>query len=313
MKSDRPALIALLLVCFFWGTTYLAMRVGVTTCPPFLFSGIRMLAASVILGIYLFINRPAVKITLRMIGLNSLAGILFFCLGVGMVGWAEKQVPSGLAALICSLPPVWLVLINVFVYRIEKLNAMIVVGVLLGLGGMVLVFHEHVLDLLRPEYRKAVGVTVLGNFSWVIATLIVKKGKPSDFPIFNSCLQMLSGGLALMLLHIAFEGGQSVLWTREVVIALVYLVIFGSVVAFAAYSYALAKLPVTLVSLHTYANVFVAIAFGAIILHEQLNAAIGIAVLVSMAGIYLVNRGLKINRIREQVQESLLLNTSVEN
>lgn len=307
MKPDKSALIALLLVCFFWGTTYLAMRVGVTTCPPFLFSGIRMLGASVILGVYLCINKPAIKVTARMIGLNSLAGVLFFCLGVGMVGWAEKQVPSGLAALICSLPPVWLVLINVFIYRIEKLNALIVLGVLLGLGGMVLVFHEHVMDLLRPEYRKAVAVTVLGNFSWVIATLIVKKGKPSEFPIFNACLQMLSGGLALMLLHLSFEQGQPVTWGRDVVIALVYLIVFGSVIAFAAYSYALAKLPVTLVSLHTYANVFVAIAFGALILHEQLNAAIGIAVLVSMAGIYLVNRGLKINRLREELQVSLKL------
>lgn len=301
MKPEKPALVALLLVCFFWGTTYLAIRIGVQTCPPFLFSGLRMLFAGLILGVYLLFNKPDTKITARMIWLNALAGLLFFCLGVGMVGWAEKQIPSGLAALICSLPPVWIVLINVFFYRVEKLNFMIVAGVLLGLGGIVLVFHEHLTDLLRPEYRLAVAVAVCGNFSWVIATLIVKKGKPSEFPIFNSCLQMVSGGLALMILHLAFEGSESVIWTRDTVEALVYLVIFGSVIAFAAYSYALAKLPVTLVSMHTYANVFVAIAFGWLILHETVNMLIIFAVTVTMLGIYLVNKGLKANRIREEL------------
>lgn len=301
MKPEKPAIVALLLVCFFWGTTYLAMRVGVQTCPPFLFSALRMLLAGALLGGYLLFNRPPAPITGRMIWLNALAGVLFFCLGVGMVGWAEKQIPSGLAALICSLPPVWLVLINVFFYRVEKFNALIIIGILLGLGGMVLVFREHLGDLVRPEYRSAVFVCVAGNFSWVTATLIVKKGKPSPFPIFNSCLQMLAGGLALMALHISFEGGQTAVWTRNTVMALVYLVIFGSVIAFAAYSYALAKLPVTLVSLHTYANVFVAIAFGAILLGEELNMIIVIAVTVTMAGIYLVNRGLKANRQREEL------------
>lgn len=301
MKPEKPAIVALLLVCFFWGTTYLAMRVGVQTCPPFLFSALRMLFAGAILAVYLVFNRPGTRITWRMIWLNALAGIMFFCLGVGMVGWAEKQIPSGLAALICSLPPVWLVLINVFFYRIEKLNALIIIGILLGLGGMVLVFHEHLGDLVRSEYRLAVLVCVLGNFSWVTATLLVKKGKPSEFPIFNSCLQMLAGGLALMMLHIGFEAGQPVVWATNTLMALVYLVVFGSVIAFAAYSYALAKLPVTLVSLHTYANVFVAIAFGAILLNEELNMIIVIAVAVTMAGIYLVNKGLKNNRLKEEL------------
>ena len=303
MKPEKPAIVALLLVCFFWGTTYLAMRVGVQTCPPFLFSALRMLCASAILGTYLMFNWPKAKITGRMIWLNALAGVLFFCFGVGMVGWAEKQIPSGLAALICSLPPVWIVLINVFFYRIEKFNALIILGILFGLGGMVLVFHEHLGDLVRPEYRLAVLVCVMGNFSWVLATLLMKKGRPSEFPIFNAGSQMLAGGLALMFLHWGFEGGQPVIWETNTVLALVYLVIFGSVIAFAAYLYALAKLPVTLVSLHTYANVFVAIAFGAILLHEQLNTTIIIAVGVTMGGIYLVNKGLKNNRKKEEITE----------
>ena len=166
-----------------------------------------------------------------------------------------------------------------------------------------LVFHEHLGDLVRPEYRLAVLVCVMGNFSWVLATLLMKKGSPSESPIFNAGSQMLAGGLALMLLHWGFEGAQPVIWATNTILALIYLVIFGSVIAFAAYLYALAKLPVTLVSLHTYANVFVAIAFGAILLHEQLNMTIMIAVAVTMGGIYLVNKGLKNNRKKEEIPE----------
>jgi len=298
MKTDRFAILALLLVSFFWGTTYLALRIGVSNLPPFLFTGLRMTIAGVIMGAVFLVaggtqNRAY---TIRSVGVNALAGVMFFSLGVGMVGWAEKVIPSGLAALICSLPPVWLVLINVFILKIEKLNRVIIFGILLGLTGMIIVFHEHLADLTVASYQFAILVTVLSNISWVGATIIVKQAKTAASPIFNSSVQMLAGGLVLLLLSAIFERQLTVTWTREGVYALVYLITFGSMVAFAAYNYALARLPITLVSMHTYANVLVAIALGSLLFHEMINGLIIAAILITLAGIYFVNLGLKLNK-----------------
>jgi drug/metabolite transporter (DMT)-like permease len=296
MRKDRLAWLALFIVCFFWGTTYLAIRIGVRVFPPFLFSGLRLLAGGFLLFLIWYFKKNRSSINWKIIGLNSLAGFLFFTLGVGMVGWAEQFIPSGLAALLCSFPPIWLVLLNVFIFRVEKINPTMVIGILLGFGGMILVFREHIPDLLHPEYALAVGVTIMANISWVIASLFLKKNTPSGDSLLNAFIQMLAGGLVLMLFSLAFERNIPWSWTPPAVYSLIYLIVFGSVITFWAYLYALSHLPITLVSLHNYINVLVAILLGSLILKEGLNPFIFISVLITLTGIYFVHKGLKINQ-----------------
>ncbi len=295
MNKDRIALIALFIVCFFWGTTYLAIRIGVQTFPPFLFTGIRMFISGLLMGIIWFFQKKSTQLTWKMILTNSIAGFFFFSFGVGMVGWAEQLVPSGLAAMICSFPPVWIVLLNVFVFRVEKLNGLIIIGILLGLGGMILVFHEHLSELLDPKYRFAIGVTALANFGWAMASVFIKKRNPSTDSVLNACIQMLAGGLLLLLFYGLFESKITIVWSPPVIYSMAYLIIFGSVLTFWAYLYALKSLPITLVSVHNYVNVLVAILLGYLILNEKLNPFIFISVLITLLGIYLVHRGLKKN------------------
>src|SRR6478609_139444 len=112
MKSNLKAYIALIIVCIFWGTTYLALRIGVQGFPPFLFSGVRQLGAGILLFTYMFFVGKIEKLTWKDIGKQVLPGILLITLGNGIIGWAELYIPSGLAALIVSVMPIYVVVIN---------------------------------------------------------------------------------------------------------------------------------------------------------------------------------------------------------
>ena len=296
MRKDRLAWIALLIVCFFWGTTYLAIRIGVQVFPPFLFTGLRIFGGGIILMILWLFQKNRTPIGSKIVLVNGIAGFLFFTLGIGMVGWAEQVIPSGLAALLCSFPPIWLVLLNVFVFKVEKINATILLGIFLGFGGMILVFKEHIPDLLHPQYAIAVLVTISANICWVIASLYLKRSNPSGDSVLNAFIQMLSGGLFLLLFSFVFERNIHLVWSAPVIYSLLYLLVFGSVITFWAYLYALSHLPITLVSLHNYINVLVAIILGSVILNEGLNPFIFISVLITLLGIYFVHKGLQINK-----------------
>jgi len=306
MKGERMAWIALGIVSFFWGTTYLAIRIGVMHFPPFLFTGIRMAFGGIIMGMIWLFQKRTFRLTWKILGKNALAGIFFFTLGVGMVGWSEQYIPSGLAALLCSFPPIWLVIFNVFIFRMEKLNPWILFGILLGFGGTILVFREHFSELLNARYRLAVGVVVLANIGWVLASLGMKKENPSQDSVLNASIQMLSGGIFLFILSFFFEQQVKIVWTAPVVYSMIYLIIFGSVLAFWAYLYALSHLPLSLVSLHNYINVLVSIILGSLVLNEKLNPIIFMSVIITLIGIYFVNKGLNQNKKTELAHESPL-------
>jgi len=292
MRGSPLAIPALIMVCIIWGTTYLVILIGVQTVPPFLFSAIRMVLSSMVLAVLVIFSPSKVHLNARMIWVNAVAGILFFTLGNGMLGLTEKYIPSGLAALIFSLLPIWLVLINTLIFRTESINRLIVAGVVLGFIGVMLVFKEHLAELVDRKYLLAILATIAASLCCVASLLITKYGKPSGNPLMNSAIQMFAGGIGLFLLNLLFEQNQPANWTTSSQYALVYLVVFGSVVGYTCFSYALIHLPVTLLSLYTYANVLVAVLLGHFVMREKLNSSIFLAVTITLAGIFLVNSGL---------------------
>ncbi|HMK06608.1 MAG TPA: EamA family transporter, partial [Flavobacterium sp.] len=140
MKTNTKAYIALLIICFFWGTTYLALRIGVKDFPAFLFSGIRQVGAGVLLFIYMAVAGKLEKLTWRDVGRQALPGMLLITFGNGLVGWAEKFIPSGLAALIVSVMPIYVVIINLILgKREQQFNGKIIAGFVLGCTGIALI------------------------------------------------------------------------------------------------------------------------------------------------------------------------------
>ena len=285
------AYLALAAVCVIWGTTYLALRIAVTHFPPFLFTALRQtIAGLIILGATLWLMKASLPSPADILR-QAVAGFFMISVGNGFVAWGEMYIPSGIAAIICSLMPVVVILMNIAVHREEKPNAMIILGATLGLLGIVLIFSEHLAEFSRSEYVSGIILIFLAVLGWAGASIWIKKKNTQSNLYMNAGLQMLSGGILLFPLSLIFDDYSLISWTAGAVYPFIYLVVFGSLVAYIAYSYALRKLPMTIVSLYAYINPLVAVVLGWAVLHEKLNEKIGLAFLITVLGIYTVNRG----------------------
>ena len=290
-RSIYFAYIALALVCIIWGTTYLALRIAVLHFPPFLFTAIRQTVAGLLLLGFMFTAGKALIPSKSHIIRQAVGGFFMISLGNGLVAWGEMHIPSGVAAIICSLMPVVVIVINVMINRDERPTVPIILGVVIGLIGIVMIFSEHVAEFSKTEYILGITMTFGAVISWAGGSIWIKKKNGESNPFVNAGIQMLFGGLWLFPLSLAFDDLSDVSWSAEAGWSLLYLILFGSIIAYASYSYALKKLPMTIVSLYAYVNPIVAVLLGWLVLDEKLNVKIGVAIILTVAGIYIVNKG----------------------
>lgn len=297
MKKDLLAYLALSAICVIWGTTYLALRVAVVGFPPFLFVVIRQIIAGGILVTLLLALGKSKLPSPGEIWKQAIGGFFMLSLGNGLVAYAEVTIPSGIAAIICSMMPMWVILINLTINRDERPTIPIVIGAALGLAGIILIFIQDLEALANPAYRLGIFLTLIATISWASASIWLKKRKSTSDPFMNAGLQMFFAGVWLIPFTLAFDDLSHVTWSSNTIYAMLYLVAFGSIIAYACYTYALKKLPMTIVSLYAYVNPLVAVVLGWLILDEKLNARIGIAFVLTVVGIYLVNRGYMLRNV----------------
>jgi len=289
--NTLTAYAALAAVCLIWGTTYLAMRMGVQHFPPFLFAVIRQLVAGGILIAFLLVSRKTKLPSWKDVWYQSIAGFFMISLGNGLVAWAEVHIPSGIAAVICSLVPLVVILINLGINAGERPNIPIFVGTALGFVGISTIFAEDLSQFANTGYLLGIIVTFIAVIAWAGGSIWLKHRKTQTDLFMNVGLQMFSGGLWLIPFSLAFDDLSAVTWSANVALPMAYLILVGSIIAFSCYLYALRHLPMTIVSLYAYVNPIIAVVLGWLILDEKLNATMGIAILLTIAGIYIVNRG----------------------
>ena len=280
---------ALAVVYVVWGSTYLAIRVVVEAeIPPMLGMAARFLTAAVLLatGLALKSGWQRLRITRREAVGAAAVGVLLLALGNGAVAVAEQTVPSGLAALLVAAIPLWLMLLRVG--GGERPRAMTWVGVLIGFGGAALLALSGGNTSARPL---SVAILVGGTICWAIGSRYAPRlGLPRD-PLVTALYEMVFGGTAMVLLA-ALRGEPGRLHLDRIHgsgwIALAYLVVFGSLLAYTAYSYLLANAPISLVGTYAYVNPAVAVFLGWLILSESLTWQILLGGAVIIVGVALV-------------------------
>ena len=292
-NSLLPAYLALAVVCLVWGTTYFAIRVGVEHFPPFLFSGIRQIIAG---GIMLLVLKISGKLQVHRSDIinQSVLGLLMVALGNGVIGWSERFISSGLAALICSLIPVFVVVISfVLGFDRQKQHILIIVGLLLGCMGIALIFRDNLADLTNKEYFTGMLVAFGACLAWAYGSVISKYRLKASSNIFQSAaLQLFTGGLVLFVLSALLDDYSELQYiTPDSIWALVYLIVVGSLIAYTAFVYALKHLPIGISSLYAYINPLIALVLGAALLNEKMTAYTFFALLTTLAGVYCINRG----------------------
>ena len=301
-KTPLIAYLALAAVCVIWGTTYLVLRIGVTQFPPFLFSLLRFMCAGPILLVLMLTIGKQKWPDRKTLFNQAVSGVFMITLGISIVGWAEVYISSGVAAIICSMMPIWTILINVTVTKDEKPNWLIILGLATGLSGVLLIFGEHLSEFSNRNYQLGIAITFIANLCWAIGSIWIKNKNHNTNPFLGAGLQMTFGAIALIPLSLVLDDYSSIQWSTDVIYSLLYMILIGSIGAYACYSYAIKKLPMTLVSLYAYINPIVAVVLGWLVLNEKLNGSIVLAILITIAGIYIVNRGYRLkNSTRAKV------------
>ena len=294
MSTHSKAWIALVFICIAWGTTYLGIKIGLQALPPFLMAGSRQFLAGMIIFLMALGNKLPKDLSRNNIARQALIGFLLITLGNGLVSWAEAYIPSGVAALLCATMPIMSVLLNVTVQKTEKINPLIVTGMLIGFLGVALNFRDSVKDLSNSDYILGIVATLTATITWAYGSMISKKNKVTANPIFNSALQVSFGGIFLLLFSPAVDNYDHInLQNTEGLLAIGYLIIVGSVLAYTAYMYALKHLPVGLVMVYAYINPLVAVILGWWLVNEPLTIYTMLSFICIAGGLFLVNKGYK--------------------
>ena len=290
LQRDRVApYAAWAAVCFFWGTTYLAIRIGLETLPPMLFAGLRFITAGAVLFAFVYGWQRARLPRGREWFDLCIVGLMLLGIGNGLVVWAEQWVSSGLAALLVATSPFWVVGFERMRRAGERVSLRAVTGMLVGFAGLALLVAPDLFgDSWRGRYYLGIIALQVACASWSGGSVYSKHLQTEVTPLMGAAVQMLIAGGALALMGtIAGEWGALSFSARSLS-AFIYLVLFGSIVAYGSYIYAIQKLPLSIVSMYSYINPVIAVLLGWAILHEPLGWRVIAAMLIILSGVALV-------------------------
>ncbi len=294
MSTARPPswkiLLAFAIIYFVWGSTFLAIRVGVREVPPFLLAGMRFSVAGLVLYGWLRLSGTPSPSRREWLAATFL-GALIFLLDYGCLFWAEQRVPSGIAAVVLATIPVFITLMEIIFLRTQGLTVRLSLALLVGLSGVaVLVNHSFSFGEV-PINRAGAFALLLASFTWSIATILTRRlPLPASKPM-SAAAQMFSGGLQLFVLAALtheFSGFHVQAVSATAWWSLVYLIIAGSIVGFTAYIWLLHYESPTKVGTYAYVNPVVAVAVGYFIGKEPIGPRTllgGLLILISVVTI----------------------------
>jgi drug/metabolite transporter (DMT)-like permease len=285
----RSAYLAWLAVCLIWGTTYLGIRVALETIPPALVGGIRYAIAGVLLLLILRVRGQRLPPRPQWSGL-ALLGFLMICLGNGAVIWAEQWVPSGIAAMVVAAAPFWMAGIEACAPDGEPLTGRVLLGLGIGFAGVVALVWPDLTVGGEVGKQFAFGIVALqvACLGWALGSSFSKRRTRDENALAAAALQMLFGGLIMLAIASVRGEWSDLSFTARSLAGEIHLIVFGSLVGYTAYVFALKHLPVSTVSMYAYVNPVIAVALGSILLGEPFGLRVVIASGMVLAGIVVV-------------------------
>ena len=254
-----------------WGTTWLAIKVGLEGVPPFLGVSIRFLSAGTILLLIGIIKNRELAISVELLKISALIGILLVTVSYSAVYWAEQYISSGLASVLFTTMPLFVALFAGIFLKNENLTPLRLFGMIIGIGGVAVIFLEN-LGIDEVISSKVLMIMMLSPISSSLSIVITKKHIHSFNPIFLNGASMIIGGLFTLLIHFIFDSSSPVVWSVSSVSALLYLSIIGSTLAFGIYFWMLQHTQAITVSMVVIVSPVIAVYLGAAILAESLSA-----------------------------------------
>lgn len=292
LRLSRPLFkpyLALSAVCLFWGTTYLGIRMALETFPPLVLISARYILSGGILVLFALL-RGAPLPRGRELRAACFSGLLVLGIGNGALVFAEVAIPSGIAGLIVSMSPFWMVTAEAVLPGGERLHGPTLGAMLVGLFGASLLFTPdagvHGID---PGLVYGFLVLQAGMAGWSFGSIYQRRNMGRAHPVFAGGVQQLAAGLILAPFA-ALIPEHPIHWSVRGFCAIFYLVIFGSIVGYSAYIYALDRLPVAIASIYPYVNSVVAVALGWLVYRERFGWTEAASMVVIFSSVALVKR-----------------------
>ena len=302
----RSAYTAWLAVCLLWGVTYLAIRIALETIPPALIGAIRYIVAGLLLAVILRARGERLPASAHWPRL-ALMGILMIGLGNGGVIWAEQWVPSGFAAVMVAASPFWMTGLETMLPGGERLSRRSLVGLLIGFSGIVLLVWP---DLSAPggvshQFGLGLGALQVACIGWGLGSSYSRRLAREENAFGAATLQMIFGGLFMLAAATIHGEWTQMTLTWRSAAAELYLIVFGSLVGYTAYVYALKYLPVSTVSLYAFVNPVIAVVLGTLMLGEPFGLRAVVASAAVFVGVAVVRfkqpPAIVVNALRRRV------------
>lgn len=283
------AYLALASVCFFWGTTYIAIKIALESIPPAVLVSMRFLVSGGIMLGVAWLTGQALPRGLELLK-SAFYGAMILGIGNGCLVYSELIIPSSLAALFIAASPFWMVGIEALFPGGERLSRATALGMLIGLSGvLVLIVPGVIRDGFAGSVVQGFLLLQFGAAGWSLGSILQRRQATRVHPVVSGAVQQIGAGLAFLPPVVLMEQ-RSVEWTAPSAGAFLYLVAFGTIVGYSSYLYALRHLPVALVSIHTYVNPVVAAYLGWILYREPFGMKEITAMAIILLGVAVVKR-----------------------
>jgi len=283
------AYLALAAVCFFWGTTYLGIRIALESMAPEVLMAVRYTISGIILLLVAYFSKAHLP-TGRELWYTALYGVIIIGTGTGCLVFAEQWVPSGLAAVFITVSPFWMIGIEALIPGGDRLHGPTIVAMLVGLvGTILLVAPEAMQEGFGGPLLRGFLLLQLGCAGWSLGSILQRRHQTKAHPVVSGAVQQLATGLAFAV-PAFFAKPHPSTWSARSIGAIIYLVLFGSIVGYSAYIFVLDRLPISVVSLYNYINPIIAVFLGWIFFREHFGLQEVIAMLIIFAGVALVKR-----------------------
>ena len=274
--AHRPTwktLLAFAIIYLVWGSTYLAISIGVREVPPFLLAAIRFSIAGLLLFLWA-LARGERSPTARQWKSISLIAILIFVIDYGLLFWAEQRVPSGMAAVVTAIIPALMTISEIVLLKTQKLTIRLAASLFIGLAGVAILMSRTLNFGGAPIDALGAIALIIASIGWAIASSLLRKLPLPASKVISSASQMLAGGIFLFITAAAlgeFHNFHPANVSREAWLCLLYLIVFGSIIAFTAYVWLIHHESPTKVSTYAYVNPVVAVLLGYFLAHEPLG------------------------------------------
>src|SRR6266851_3000610 len=287
--SRWKIILAFGLVYVFWGSTYLGIGIAVEQIPPGVMCASRFLIAGTVMLAYCALTGRRIRFSARQLGHLAAVGILLLMGGNLTLSYAERIVPTGLAALLIAVTPLWFLVLDSLLLGDHHISQRGKIGLLLGIAGVVV--------LIWPELKTPASIgrrelwwslaLLAGSFSWALGSVLSKKWQSAD-PFSATAWQVTFAGLGNLIFAVLFERLSDVTWTARGVGAILYLIVCGSWIGYTAYIWLLQHVPTSKVATYAYVNPVVAVFLGWLVLHERIDHFIVLGTAVVVASVVLV-------------------------